>query len=128
MKKILKWVFIAFVGVIVLGLIIDTTRSPEEKAADAERRAQEKAAALAEKAEALAAMPTISAVQLARDYEANTVSADQKYKNKEFKVSGKVTDINTDFMGNPYITLGGTNDFMQPQTVMFSHQEFYSFV
>ncbi|MET4568490.1 Ltp family lipoprotein [Rhodanobacter soli] len=35
MKKLLKWIFIAFVGLVALGMIIEATKSPEQKAAEA---------------------------------------------------------------------------------------------
>jgi len=131
LKKILKWILIVFVGLLALGLIIDATKSPEEKAADAAAREAQKAeseqerleakaaeqAAKAEKARAeLASLPSYTSRDLARAYDANTVAADQTFKGKKFKVTGIVRDINTDFMGNPYVTLrGGVNEFMEPQ-------------
>ena len=58
----------------------------------------------------------VTATDIASAYNENTVAADQNFKGKKFKVSGTVTDINTDFMGNPYVTLqGGVNQFMEPQ-------------
>lgn len=56
----------------------------------------------------------ISATDIAKAYEENTVAADQIYKKKLFKVRGVVTNINTDFAGDPYITMDGTNQFSQP--------------
>ena len=58
----------------------------------------------------------VSAFDLAREYEQNTVAADQKFKGKRFRVTGTVVDINTDFLGNPYLVLsGGVNQFSNPQ-------------
>ena len=58
----------------------------------------------------------VSAYDLAREYDQNTVAADQKFKGKRFKVTGTVVDINTDFLGNPYLVLsGGVNQFSNPQ-------------
>jgi Na+-transporting methylmalonyl-CoA/oxaloacetate decarboxylase gamma subunit len=120
MKKVLKWVAIVFVGLIVLGLIVDSSKSPEEKAADAAAHEQEQAKQAVEKQEQakqeMAALPAVTAASIASAYSENTVAADQQFKDKKFKVSGTVADINTDFMGNPYITLrGGVNQFMEPQ-------------
>jgi len=119
MKKVLKWVGIAFVGLIVLGTIIEANKSPEQKAADAAAREQRSAAQAEEKREQakqkMASLPEVKASDIAAAYNENTVAADQKFKGKEFKVSGTVSDINTDIMGNPYITLrGGVNEFMEP--------------
>lgn len=42
MKKILKWVGIALVGLMILGFIIDANKSPEQKAAEAAAHEQER--------------------------------------------------------------------------------------
>jgi hypothetical protein len=64
----------------------------------------------------MASLPSYSAGELARAYEENTVAADGAFKGKKFKVRGVVASINTDFLGNPYLTLrGGLNQFMEPQ-------------
>jgi len=47
----------------------------------------------------------ISAEELYRDYEANEVAADLKYKDKIIQVSGEVQDIGKDILGRIYITL-----------------------
>lgn len=41
MKKLLKWVGIVFAGIIVLGFIVNSTKSPEEKATEVAARQQE---------------------------------------------------------------------------------------
>lgn len=47
----------------------------------------------------------VSAVQLASDYHANEVSADEKYKGNTLIVTGTVDSINEDFLNDPYIQL-----------------------
>ena len=57
-----------------------------------------------------------TANDIAKSYNENTVAADQKFKDKKFKVIGTVADISTDLLGDPYVTLrGGVNQFMEPQ-------------
>lgn len=64
----------------------------------------------------VAELPVVTADAIAKAYDENTVAADQRFKGKQFKVSGVIDAINTDFMGDPYITLkGGVNQFMEPQ-------------
>lgn len=59
--------------------------------------------------------PSVTARDIALAYAENTVAADQAYKGKRFRVTGVVSDINTDFMGDPYLMLkGGQNEFMEP--------------
>ncbi|MFJ2487846.1 hypothetical protein [Pseudomonas sp. NPDC087639] len=120
MKKLFKWLGIIIVVLFVIGFISNAMKSPEQKQAEAVALADAKKAraeAELEKAkQELASTPTVTASDIAVAYNENTVAADQKFKGKKFKVSGTVTDINTDFMGNPYLTLrGGVNQFMEPQ-------------
>ncbi|EPN07032.1 OB-fold protein, partial [Pseudomonas syringae] len=69
-----------------------------------------------ERATRLASLSTFTAAQLASAYDRNTVAADQQFKGKEYKVTGTVSSINTDFRGRPYVTMqGGVNQFMEPQ-------------
>lgn len=127
MKFLLKWAFIIFGGLMVLGMITNALKSPEEKAAEkaaaeqhqVERQqaeADKRQAAIEAEKKAFAEMPTVTAQALASAYDANTVAADARFKGKRFKVTGTVADINTDFTGDPYLTLrGGVNQFMEPQ-------------
>lgn len=120
MLKILKWIVIGVAGLIALGLIVDANTSPEEKAANLAARKQEQVKESEEKRkiaqQEMAALPTVTADDLAYNYSENTVAADQIFKGKKFKVSGIVTNISTDFTGDPYLTLrGGENQFMEPQ-------------
>lgn len=57
----------------------------------------------------------VTSVKLAYDYDQNTVAANNIYKGKRFKIYGLITDINTDIMGNGYITMHGINLYLQPQ-------------
>lgn len=144
MKKFLKWAIIGivvlFVALFALGLVLDANKSPEQRAAEAAVREQKRsdAAAAKEQAKADAAaakerakaeaeqkkldeeraaldtLPQVTAAELANAYEENTVAADQQFKGKRFRVSGKIDSINTDLMGDPYVTLS-TSLFLDPQ-------------
>ena len=127
MKFLLKWAFIIFGGLMVIGMISNAMKSPEERASEQTAReqrkverqqaeAEQKQAKLEAEKKAIADMPVITAQTLASAYDANTVAADGRFKGKRFKVTGTVADINTDFTGDPYLTLrGGVNQFMEPQ-------------
>lgn len=127
MKFLFKWALIIVAGLAVLGMITNALKSPEEKAADKAAAAQhqverqqaeaaKRQAAIDAEKKALAEMPVVTAQALASSYDANTVAADARFKGKRFKVTGTVSDINTDFSGDPYVTLrGGVNQFMEPQ-------------
>jgi hypothetical protein len=60
-------------------------------------------------------LKSFTSKQVATSYEENTVAADMQFKGKRVQVSGRITDINTDFMGNPYLVLAGANEFLGPQ-------------
>lgn len=104
MKKMLKWVG----GIIVVLFVLGIVAGGDKKSGDA--------APAQQASEDVTKLPAVTAADIATAYRDNTVAADQQFKGKKFKVSGVVGDINTDIMGDPYITLrGGVNQFMEPQ-------------
>lgn len=141
MKKFFKWAGIALGTLFAIALIGSALESPEQKAArqaEAEQRTtafqaekEKQASAIkltadqraaftdleirAKNASEISALETVTAKEIAQAYEDNTVAADQKYKGKRFAVKGRVTNINTDFTGAPYITMGGVNEYAEPQ-------------
>ncbi|CAO3299744.1 TPA: hypothetical protein ACGCGJ_001000 [Stenotrophomonas maltophilia] len=144
MKKFLKWAIIVivvlFVGLMALGMLVDANKTPEQRAAETAAREQQRteaaaareqakadAAASKERAKAeaeqkkldeeraaLDALPQVTVAELAKAYEENTVAADQKFKGKRYRVSGTVDSINTDLMGDPYVSLRA-GLFIEPQ-------------
>ena len=53
----------------------------------------------------------ITASKLYKEYNANEIAADEKYKGKIIEVTGVIRDIGNDIMDNPYITLVGDEYF-----------------
>lgn len=53
----------------------------------------------------------VDAVSLWKAYDANEVSADQTYRGKWLRVSGRVESIDKDFMDNIVLQLAGPRDF-----------------
>ncbi|HOS88348.1 MAG TPA: hypothetical protein PLG37_02645 [Candidatus Pacearchaeota archaeon] len=51
----------------------------------------------------------VAAVDLAAEYKANQVAADDKYKNKTIEVSGTIYNIGKDILDAPYVVLSGTD-------------------
>jgi len=101
--KILKWVGGIILVLVVIGLVAGPDDTTAEQSAEATPQA-------------VASLPEVSAMDIAAAYHENTVSADMRFKDQRFKVSGTVAEINTNFMGDPYITMrGGVNEFMEPQ-------------
>jgi len=59
------------------------------------------------------------ATELASGYEANSVAADSKFKDRRLRVTGKITAISTDIMDHAVIAFDGrANQFMQPQATL----------
>ena len=53
--------------------------------------------------------PTYDAASIYSEYEANEVSADNKYKDKEFNVTGTVRSVGKDILNHAYVTLETSN-------------------
>lgn len=63
---------------------------------------------------AAAPLLAIDARTLFKDYEANEIAADQKYKGKRLRVTGEVESIDSDLIDEPVITLS-TGGFLGVQ-------------
>ncbi|MEO6776140.1 MAG: hypothetical protein ABI467_24505 [Kofleriaceae bacterium] len=59
----------------------------------------------------------VTAKQLFADYQANEVRADDRYKGKLLRVSGRVAKIAKDITGDPYVGLATANEFEIVQAV-----------
>ncbi len=57
----------------------------------------------------------VTPAQLAKAYEENTVAADDLYKGKKLRITGKIDDIATGITDEPYLVMKGGNPFMGPQ-------------
>ena len=57
----------------------------------------------------------VAAQILSRDYDANEVAADQKYKTGRLLITGRVSGISKDFLGDPYVSLTGHQLFADVQ-------------
>ncbi|VVP19610.1 hypothetical protein PS850_03806 [Pseudomonas fluorescens] len=66
-----------------------------------------------------------TARDIATAYSRNTVAADLVFKDQQFKVTGVIVNINTDYRGQAYVTLkGGVNQFMEPQFTLADSQKY----
>ncbi|MBC7605038.1 MAG: hypothetical protein H7255_20570 [Ramlibacter sp.] len=64
----------------------------------------------------------VSPADLQAVYEENTVAADSRFKGKHLLVRGIVTSINTGLTNDVYLTLAGTNEFLQTQAHMIESE------
>lgn len=103
------WLVISFMVVFAFPETGTSSRNTGVDPAPVARSTAAAPAAPAEKPKAYLAS------QVAAHYDENTISADMLFKGKRVIVGGHVTAINTDFLGNPYLVLAGTNKYSGPQ-------------
>ena len=65
----------------------------------------------------------VSAARLWKDYHANEVAADDKYKNKTLLVSGEVSSIDKDFLGDIVLRLVTPNPYMAVMATLQSSEK-----
>jgi hypothetical protein len=101
--------------ILSLLVILGSSSAPTNRSTAPSQQASTSSSAPAPAAAPVAPLKSFTAKQVASSYEENTVAADMQFKSKRVKVSGRITDINTDFMGRPYLVLAGTNEYFGPQ-------------
>lgn len=101
-----------FIGLAILGAGIFGAAHIDQK----QKAAAAQAAALSESGDsAIDAQPiSVTATTLYKDYQANEISADGKYKGKPLLITGTIDSIQSDFSDNPIIQLA-TGEFGQVQ-------------
>lgn len=65
----------------------------------------------------------VTAKQLVQDYNANEVSADNKYKGKQLKITGVVKSINKDFTDDIYLIIKGEDELFSDVHAYFDDAE-----
>ena len=73
-----------------------------------------------------APLPEFPAGLLVTEYDENSVAADAKFKNKRFIVYGSVASINTNMMGDAYISFKGTSPLQEPQATLSDEHKAYA--
>ncbi|ADG61221.1 hypothetical protein D6D94_01120 [Moraxella catarrhalis] len=104
MKKLFKFILIAVIALIGLGIIIGMLSGGDNNNQSASNNTAEPAAP--------AEPPMmVSATEIASDYDDNEVAADQKYKGKMLEVSGNVARIDSGVGDKAIVQLVGKNEF-----------------
>ena|SRR3989304_6190320 len=85
MKKILKWLGIGFIVIIVIGVISSAGKSGTSQKSESTGAIQEK--------QQVQEPTVIKAQELADDFDANQVAAENKWKGKLVQFSAEVTNI-----------------------------------
>ncbi|MGL5303472.1 MAG: OB-fold protein [Aeromonas sp.] len=114
-SRVISFGWLVLCVVMVFAGETETPSSTEQSASTSQPSQQTQQDDAVARQQAIDALPVITSQALSAAYDENTVAADQKFKGKQFKVKGTVTEISTDIMGDPYITLKGTNMFQEPQ-------------
>jgi putative nucleic acid binding protein/zinc ribbon protein len=97
-RRIVGGIFALIVLLIIIGALVGPKQeSPNQQSAGG--------------APAAPAKPDfkVSAAELCRQYEANSIAADLKYKGKLLEVSGEIKDINKDIVNTIYVVLDSRN-------------------
>ncbi|WP_303846829.1 OB-fold protein [Aeromonas sobria] len=114
-SRVISFGWLVLCVVMIFAGETETPSSTEQSASTSQPSQQTQQDDAVARQQAIDALPVITSQALSAAYDENTVAADQKFKGKQFKVKGTVTEISTDIMGDPYITLKGTNMFQEPQ-------------
>lgn len=103
------------IGVVLVAGACDSSKEPTASAATASNSNNVATAAPAP-APAAPAPPApapppieVTAKQLFADYDANEISADEKYKGKPVRVTGTISSIGKDVLGDPYVQFAAGN-------------------
>ena len=93
---------IVFIFLSIGILFLSGCSTPEEKA---DENLKEKIEEMKQSEEEIKNTPSLDVKEFFKDYKANEVAADMKYKDKKFNFSGKVNEVKNDFFGSPYAIL-----------------------
>ncbi|WP_162788001.1 OB-fold protein [Chromobacterium haemolyticum] len=112
MKKALKWIGIALVALIAIGIIFGENKgkapaTASHDASGAQQTAQQEAPATAPAQAAI----KVSAKKLFQAYDDNEAAADDEYKGKLLEVEGRIASIDKDAFDNTIVWLRAKDDF-----------------
>lgn len=117
MKKLKWWhiLLIIVAVIIIIAAVGNNSSSKQDSAVKSTSSSTVKSTSSAAK-EKDAEKPKASVIKitskdLIKAYDDNEVKADKKYKDKQLKITGEITDIGKDITDTPYITLGNGDEF-----------------
>lgn len=114
MKKVLKWIFYIFVGLMVIGYFAGK-KEDGNTSTNSTQASQSTSVANASTAEATPPQKPVyqtTARKLFNDYDENEVAVDEQLKGKLVAVTGIVQSIDKDFTDSIVISLKTDNQFM----------------
>lgn len=107
--KVAKTVGAIFVGFIVIAIYIASQAPSTPKPSPGYSATSPEPEPLTTSNQAAAI--SVQASDLYAAYDANEVSADQKYKGTRMNITGTVVEVSKDFMDDPYVQLLGKNKY-----------------
>lgn len=111
LKLILKGIAYTLAGLFAIGLVAGLAGV---------NRSDGSSSAASTSAPALAEVPIdVTAQALAASYERNSVAADETFKGRALRITGRIVAINTDVFNHAVLVLDGrVNEFLQPQATL----------
>lgn len=100
----IPWIVACVVAVIVVALLVRSSRSTIARAAQASGADVAPGPALRQPPSS--PPEPITATALDEAYEANAATADRRFKGKDIDVVGTIVDVGKDALGAPYVKLG----------------------
>jgi len=125
MKKLLKWIFYVFVGLMVIGYFAgknDDTKT-SSSTSQASQSSSANASENAEESPPQKPIYQTTARKLFNDYEENEVAVDEQLKGKVVAMTGIVQSIDKDFTDSIIISLKTDNEFMPARLKMKDSQK-----
>lgn len=123
-KTFFKWVGIAFGAFVVLIIVLAINADPKDvEASRVARAAKADEKAASESGETAAKELKVTAGELSRAYEANEVKAQTRYGDQALAVTGRITNIELDFMDRPTLSFDGSSNPYLPTRAQLAKGE-----
>jgi hypothetical protein len=100
----------AYLGSFILALVLVAFFAGMASGVNGDKSPSSRSSTSAQAPSATEPVIRVSIAQILRDYKANEVAADEKYKGQVIEVTGVVGEIKKDITDSIYVTLGTTGD------------------
>lgn len=103
MKKVIKFILIGFVGLVILGFILDKPNNDAKTGTQTDTKVEENNDQPVEAIE-------VNTSSFIKEFDENQLAAEEKYKDKIIRFSGYIRNISEDIMGSPFLSINPTSD------------------
>jgi hypothetical protein len=101
MKKILKYILIGFIGLVVLGAILDTSDKNSKT---------ETSSNTTTNGEQVIEVIEVEITSFISEFDENQLAAEERYEDKQVKLSGYIKNISEDITGSPFLSINPNRD------------------